>query len=136
LVLAGVLIWLRARPQPPILPPPAARARERLAPLLQTPETAAVLDDVSRILRHYLIGAYRLPAGEVTTGEFCAALAASPCIAPGPAQAIAGLLRECDEQKFSPARTPVPLQVARRAWECIEALEPAAADPAPPASPQ
>ncbi len=56
---------------------------QALAKLLRQPEDGKLLSEVSQILRRYLIAAFELPPVEMTTAEFCAALAANEKIGDG-----------------------------------------------------
>jgi hypothetical protein len=103
--------------------PPEILAREALTKLLRQPEDGKILSEVSQILRRYVITAFELPAAELTTTEFCAALAASEKVGAELAQTISSFLRECDGRKFSPASEPAPLNAAERALELIALAE-------------
>ena len=123
LALSAVILWLTLKPKPsPVLPPEivACRALEKLQ---ARPEDGNVLSEVSRILRRYVIAAFELPAAELTTAEFCGALAANEKIGAELAQAISAFLRECDERKFSLSPAGAPLTAATRALELIAGAE-------------
>jgi hypothetical protein len=133
LIAAAVLIlWKIFQPRPAVVRPPEILAREALTKLLNLPEDGRHLSEVSQILRHYFIAAFELPAAELTTTEFCAALAASEKIGGELAGIVAGFLRECDERKFSP-RPATPLNAAARALELVAR---AGSQPVQPAAPQ
>lgn len=123
--LAVALLFLRVwlRPKSKVILPPEVVAREALARLQRQPEDGKVLGEVSQILRRYVIAAFELPAVELTTAEFCAALAASEKVGAELAQAISGFLRGCDERKFSSSPAAVPLNAAARALELVSAAE-------------
>ena len=59
---------------------PRARslARRALDPFRGQPEDGALLSRVSQVLRRYFSAAFGLPPGQMTTTEFCGALAAHP----------------------------------------------------------
>ena len=135
--LAVLILWKMLQPKPAVILPPDILAREALTKLLRQPEEGKHLSEVSQTLRHYLNTAFELPAAELTTTEFCAALTASKKIGADMAQAISSLLRECDTRKFSPAvRSPAftrpgppeggipnllpPLHATNRALELVE----------------
>ena len=80
------------------------------------------MSEASQILRRYVITAFELPAAELTTTEFCAALAASERIGGELAAAVSSFLRECDERKFSPPPAAT-LNAATRALELISLAE-------------
>src|SRR5882724_13350131 len=70
----GFLVWLCLRPKPKIILPPEVEARNALELLRGQSEDGVLLSNVSQILRHYFIAAFRLPPGEPTTAEFCRAI--------------------------------------------------------------
>ena len=100
--LAAVVLWKLLQPGPKIVLPPAIVAREALLQLQRRPEDGKALSEMSQILRRYVTAAFELPAAELTTREFCAALAASDKIGEELAQTISSFLRECDARKFTP----------------------------------
>jgi hypothetical protein len=99
---AALILWKLLQPKPPVILRPEILAREALTKLLRQPEDGKLLSDVSQILRRYIIAAFELPAAELTTTEFCAALAASENIGRELAGLISDFLRECDKRKFAP----------------------------------
>ncbi len=140
IALAALILWKVLQPKPPVTRPPEIVAREALTALLRQPEDGKLLSEVSQILRRYVITAFELPAAELTTTEFCAALAGTEKIGAELAQIISGFLRECDVRKFSAAvRSPAfmrleppeggtphflsPLNAATRALELISLAE-------------
>jgi hypothetical protein len=123
IALAVLILWKIFRPKPPVILPPEVLAREALTKLLRQPEDGKLLSNVSQILRRYVIAAFELPAAELTTTEFCAALAASEKIGTEPAQAISDFLRACDERKFSTSPAAAPLNAATRALELVALTE-------------
>ncbi|MBI5383297.1 MAG: hypothetical protein HZA90_01275 [Verrucomicrobia bacterium] len=129
--LAALAIWLLRRPQPIVATPPDVAARQALEALRGRDEDGPLLAQVSAHLRHYVLAALRLPAGELTTEELASLLRARPEVPPELSVALSGLLRECDARKFAPVQpAPTPGMVDR-------ALELAARFAAlrPPASP-
>jgi len=114
-------VWLR--PETPVMLPPEVSAREALTRLLRQPEDGKLLSEVSQILRRYVVAAFELPPGEMTTAEFCATLAGQAKIGAELAQSISGFLRECDERKFSTAPAATPLNAARRALDLVGLAE-------------
>ena len=125
IILAGALAWFLGRPRPPVRVPPAVVARENLAKLRNQPENGRVLSEISQTLRRYLLAAFGFTAGERTTTEFCATLAASEKVGADLAQAVAGFLSECDQRKFAPvtAKAAAPCEAAARALALIEQAE-------------
>jgi hypothetical protein len=123
IALASVVVGIRLRPQPPVVAPPEMLAREILAKLRRQPESGQGLSEVSQTLRRYLLAAFGFPAGEMTTSEFCAALAGSEKVGAELAQAVASFLRECDLRKFAPVDAAAPFEAAARALEIIDQAE-------------
>jgi hypothetical protein len=123
IVLAVLILWKMFQPRPAVILPPEIVAREALAKLLRQPEDGELLSEVSQNLRRYVVAAFELPASELTTTEFCAALAGSEKISAELAQAISNFLRECDERKFSPACSTAPFNAAARALELVDLAE-------------
>jgi hypothetical protein len=123
IALAVLILWKIFRPKPPVILPPEVLAREALTKLLRQPEDGKLLSNVSQILRRYVTAAFELPAAELTTTEFCAALAASVKVGTEPAQTISDFLRACDERKFSTSPAAAPLNAATRALELVALTE-------------
>jgi hypothetical protein len=103
LAIAFLFLRVMLRPEKPVILPPEVLARQALAKLQRQPEDGKALSEVSQILRRYISVAFELPAAELTTAEFCTALAANEQIGTEAATSISSFLRECDERKFSPA---------------------------------
>jgi hypothetical protein len=106
--LAGLIVWWLTRPRAAVVVPPEAEARAALADLPVTAGEGERLSRVSQILRHYVQRAFELPPLELTTAEFCRALAGHPHIGPELAGALGGFLRDTDRRKFAPAGTTPP----------------------------
>jgi len=117
--LVAVAIWLGLRKKPVAIVPPEVRARNELKALEALREDGAVLSKVSQALRRYFIAAFELPAGEYTTAEFCRVINGNEKIGIELSDSIAAFLRNCDENKFSPAYA-TPLSAVARALELIE----------------
>ncbi len=124
-VLALVIFILKImlRPESLVILPPEVVARQALAKLQAEPEDGNNLSSLSQIVRRYMTGAFNLPHQELTTAEFCSAIAETPQIGPELAQLISGFLRECDVRKFSPAYGTTPLKAASRALALVEQAE-------------
>ena len=123
LTFAALVAWRIFKPRLKPVLPPEILAREALAHLQHQPEAGQVLSDISQVLRRYISAAFEIPAGELTTAEFSAALAGSEKIGVELAHAISSFLRECDERKFSPASSAAPLNAATRALDLITLAE-------------
>ena len=67
--------WLR--PEAKVVLPPGMAARQALAKFQSKPEDGKVLSEVSQILRRHIIATFELPAAELTTSEFCAAVSSN-----------------------------------------------------------
>jgi hypothetical protein len=124
-LLAVAFLFLRVwlRPETPVVLPPEVLAREALTKRLRQPEDGKLLSGVSQILRRYIVVAFELPPGEMTTAEFCIVIAGHAKIGAELAQSIAGFLRECDERKFSTAPAAAPLNAASRALDLVGLAE-------------
>ena len=111
------------RPESKVVLPPETVARQALAKLQPQPEDGKLLSEVSQILRRYVAAAFELPAAEMTTAEFCTALAGNEKIGAELTQTISNFLRECDERKFSLSSAAAPLNAAARALELVASAE-------------
>jgi hypothetical protein len=120
LVLVCIAVWFLTRPRPPMLVPPEVEARQALEPLRQKPEDGALLSRVSQILRHYVVAAFGLPPEELTTAEFCRAVAGHERVGADLAAALADFLHQCDERKFSPPSPALPLSAVTQALHLID----------------
>ena len=114
-------VWLR--PATPVILPPEVWARQALGKLSARPEDGNLLSEVSQILRRYVSSALELPAGEMTTAEFCATLVAGGKIKPELVESLSCFLHECDQRKFSPLPAAAPFHGTRRALEFVAAVE-------------
>lgn len=123
LAFAFLFLWMMLRPKAAVILPPEFLARQALAKLQPQPETGKLLSEVSQILRHYLIAAFELPAGEPTTAEFCTSIATHEKIGTALAKSISNFLHECDQVKFSTSPATVPLNAAARALELVSLAE-------------
>ena len=141
LALAAVIAWWLNRPKPPVAVAPAAQARRSLEPLRRQPEDGLLLSRVSQILRHYIAATFALPAGELTTTEFCYAITTHAGIGPQLAGALATFLRDCDERKFAASPPTPPLEAVAQALRFVAEAEarraslaqPSAGNPTPAA---
>ena len=125
-VLASVvcaLAWFVLRPKPPVFLPPAVQARAALEPLRGQPETGMLLSKISQIVRSYFVAAFHLPAGELTTAEFCRFLQNRDLAGPELSGAVGEFLRQCDHRKFAPLGPLPPLGAVAGAAQLIEEAE-------------
>jgi hypothetical protein len=106
LAFIGLAIWLAMRPRPPVIIPPAVQARGDLESLRQLAEDGWVLSKVTQAVRRYFGAAFALPPGELTTAEFCRALAANDQVGAELSTTTSDFLRRCDERKFAPDAPP------------------------------
>jgi hypothetical protein len=120
LTSVGVAIWFLTRPKPPVIVPPEVLARKALEPLGQRPEDGALLSQVSHILHQYVTAAFNLPPIELTTTEFCRAIAGHEQIGPDLSVALSEFLLKCDQRKFSPPAPAPPLSVVDQALKLID----------------
>ena len=136
MALVGAAIWFLTRPKPPVVVPPEVQARKALEPLRLQLEDGALLSRVSQILRHYVTAVFGLPPGELTTAEFCRAIASHEQVGPALAAALSDFLRLCDRDKFSPPTPVPPLSAAARALMLIDQSQARLAILSQPAGPQ
>lgn len=123
LLLLAIGIWYLTRPKPPVIVPPAVKARQALQALEHRPEDGLVLSRVSQILRHYVTAAFELTAGELTTTEFCLQLLQLDRMGPAISVPLTDFFRQCDQRKFAPNAPPQPLGVVDRASRFIDQCE-------------
>ena len=93
--LAFALLFLKVilRPESKAVLPSEVLAREALSKLLRQSEDGKLLSEVSQILRRYVVAGFDFPDAELTTTEFCAALAGSGKIGDELARSISNFLR-------------------------------------------
>jgi hypothetical protein len=121
-VLALFIAWL-LRPKPEEITPPEILARRALEALRGRAEDAALVVEVSRVVRRYILLAFGLTPDELTTTEIRQVLQHSAPAGPELAAAITDFLRECDERKFAPAPPPPKVGVVDRALALLEKIE-------------
>ena len=122
-VLAALVLWKLLQPKPPVILPPAIVAREALVQMQRRPEYGNALSEISQILKRYVGAVLGFPAGEMTTAEFSAALAAGGKISPYHTGEIASFLRACDRDKFVAQNVAPPLNAVRRALDFVAQVE-------------
>ena len=116
--------------------PPEVRLARRWSHCASKPEDGALLSRVSQILRHYVAAAFDLPPGELTTTEFCRAIAGAQPDRPRRSQtALSEFLRQCDQRKFSPPAPAPPLSAVAQALKLIDQAQARLAAEAAPAVP-
>jgi len=120
LALIGAAAWFLTQPGRAKIVPPEVQARRELEPLRQQPEEGMLLSRVSQVLRHYVTAAFNLPPGELTTTEFCRAIATHAPIGPELSATLSEFLRQCDQRKFSPPAPAPPLSAVAQAFELID----------------
>ncbi len=101
-VVGGLVIWYIFKPRPAPVVPPEVRARQSLDLLTGKPMDREALSRMSQTLKLYLSEAFGLPKGEMTTAEFCQAMAAKPEVGPVLMKQMGQFLRRADEAKFAP----------------------------------
>jgi hypothetical protein len=121
--LVGFTIWWFSRPKVIVPLPPAEQARRTLQPLVSQAEDGVVLSQVSQTLRRYVIAAFSMPPGEVTTTEFCRAMEDNLEVGPQLTSQLGEFLRSCDQRKFAPSVPPQSSGAVARAFEFIEKVE-------------
>jgi hypothetical protein len=123
LALTGVVIWWATRPKPPVIIPPEVQARGDLESLRKLTEDGRVLSKVSQAVRRYFGAAFALPPGELTTAEFCRAMAANDQVGPELSTTTRDFLQRCDERKFAPEAPPAATVAADYALKLVEQAE-------------
>jgi hypothetical protein len=123
LALVGAAVWLLTRPKPPVVVPPEIEARHALEALRHQAEDGLLLSRVSQILRRYVAARFSLPPEQLTTTEFCRALAANEQIGPELSGTFADFLRLSDQRKFAPAAPLPPLGAVAQALKLIDEAE-------------
>lgn len=123
IVAIALLVILLCRPKRKRIESPEALARRSLMALQNRSEDGALIMQVSQIFRRYVIFAFELPAGELTTAELNQALEPLPKTDPALVTAIGDFLRRRDEEKFAPHSRPPQLHAASRALELLEKIE-------------
>jgi hypothetical protein len=118
IILVACGMWLLFRRKPRTIPP-EAQARQALETWRQHSEDGTCVSNISQIVRKYFIAAFELPSGELTTAQFCRAIASHGQIGSELSTAVADFLRECDERKFSLASQPAPLGALNRALKLV-----------------
>jgi len=121
-LLCAAVWWLR-RPRPAVMVPPEAQARQALEPLRAQPEDGVLLSRVSQILRRYVGAAFGLPPGEMTTADFCRALAGHERLGAELSATVGDFLRSCDERKFAPPAARPALGAVDQGLKLIELAE-------------
>ena len=135
LALVGAAAWFLLRPKPLAVVPPEIQARQALEPLRPQPEDGPLLSRVSQVLRHYVAAAFDLPPEELTTAEFCRAMASHAPIGAELAAALGEFFRQCDQRKFAPPAPAPPLGAVAQALRLIDQAQSrlaALAQPGPP----
>lgn len=122
IVIPLTILWFR-RPKSIVVMPPEIIARNSLARLRGEAESGALVVEVSRIVRNYLVAVFMLPPDELTTTELLGALQSRSQIDQGVSSTIGTFLRQCDEWKFAPAKLPPQTGVIGSASDIVEMVE-------------
>ncbi len=123
LVLAGIVAWLFLKPVPPRPVSIAVQTRSELEVLRKQAPDETTLSQVSRCVQRYFAVAFGLPAGELTTAEFCRALAGNEQIGSRLTERVTGFLQQCDVAKFSPVSAANPGQAVSEALDLVAQSE-------------
>jgi len=123
LAMVCVAAWLLRRLRRPVVVPPEIPARHALEQLREQPEDGVTLSWVSQILRQYIIRAFELTPGELTTTEFCEVISGDEKVGPEVAAAISQFLRLCDDRKFAPSASASTFGAASQALKLIDHAE-------------
>lgn len=122
-VISVLFVLFLRRPRRVAIEPPAIVARRALEKHRNRPETGALVAEVSRVLKRYVMAAFQFPPEELTTTEFRKALRSHADINPELAVATADFLRRCDQWKFAPAPPTPHLGAVGGALELVEKME-------------
>jgi hypothetical protein len=122
-ILAVVLTVLFMLPKHNPAESPLGATRRGLAARQNRTEDGALIMEVSQIFRGYVIFAFELPSGELTTAELAQSLQSLQKTDPALTTAIVDFFRRCDEDKFSPPALPPHANVASRALELLNKIE-------------
>jgi hypothetical protein len=98
-------------------------ARHSLETLRRKPEDGPLLSRVSQVLRHYFQAAFELAPEELTTTEFCQALAGKAQAGSDLTSSVSEFLRRCDERKFALSAPQPALGAAEQALSIIQSAE-------------
>ena len=123
LAFAFFFLKVMLRPASPVILPPEVVVRQALTGLQNEPEDGEILSAVSQILRHYVSDTFNLPNHQLTTAEFCAAIAGNQQIGMELAETISSFLRDCDVRRFSPAHSATAINAVGRALEIVSRAE-------------
>lgn len=142
IIVAVAAFWIARLRQPTPAPvtPPEEIARRALEPLRGRDEDAALIAEVSQIMRRCVISAFGLPPDELTTGELIKSLQSCRQASPELTDAIGNFLRRCDERKFASSSPAAPIGALTTALQLIAKVEthrrqmPVAAQTAEPAA--
>jgi hypothetical protein len=86
-------------------------------------ENGVLLSRTSQVLRRYIAAAFVLPAGELTTSEFCQTLLNHPEVGAELSNEVSEFLRTCDLRKFAPTPPKSSSPTVARALEIIDRSE-------------
>jgi len=123
LLLTVFILWLILRPRGQVAITPEAQARKELDLLMGQPENGMLLSQVSQIIRRYVSAAFKLPAGELTTTEFCKAISTNESVGAEISAEISEFLRRCDQRKFAPISDALPINAVAQALQFISRCE-------------
>ncbi len=132
LIAVGALLVCRRRRSTAVVEIlPGDLARQELSARQGKPEDDLLVGEVSGIVKRYVTAAFALPREQLTTEEFLGAVRQCPVIDHESWTTLEGLLRDCDQKKFAPARGALPADFVARGLELVDRLE---ARRSPPAS--
>ena len=118
IVLVGAFVLWLLRPKGKVLIPVEVQVRGELEALRGRPEDGRVLSAVSRGVQRYFAALFEMPAGELTTAEFCRFAYADEKIGKDLASTTEAFLRRCDEMKFAPG-APAEFKAVDKAFGLI-----------------
>ena len=123
IMLAVVVTLLLRRKKAAEIIPADVIARRALEPLRGRAEDTALVQAVSAIVRHYVLGVFIPAHDELTTDELVRVLKDDARVKAETRTALAEFLKYCDVQKFAPAQLPMTPGLAEQALELVRRFE-------------
>ena len=123
IVVAVIVTVLLRRKKAAEIIPADAIARRALEPLRGRAEDTALVQDVSRIVRHYVLAVFIPAHDELTTDELVRVLKDDARVKAETRTALAEFLKYCDVKKFAPAQVPMTPGLVDQALELVRRFE-------------
>jgi len=123
LVMAAIVLRLLRRRKAVELLPAEVIARRALEALRGRAEDTVLVQEVSGIVRRYVLGVFIPAHDELTTDELVRRLAREARVKTGTRTALAEFLKYCDVQKFAPAPAAMAPGLVEQALELLRGIE-------------